>query len=179
MNQKVCEEMNLQIRYELESAYLYLSMAAWLESHNLDGMAHWMRCQAHEETIHAMLFFGHIVERGGKVVLANLDQRQTDWVSPAQLWEDTYKHEQFVTSRIHTIMKVARAESDFAAEPMLSWFIKEQIEEEANTSKIAEQLARIADSKEGIMILDKDLAARIYPAGSPFDPIAIAAATGA
>ncbi|HUV08616.1 MAG TPA: ferritin-like domain-containing protein [Spirochaetia bacterium] len=36
---------------------MYLSMAAYFHQQNLDGMAHWMRCQIHEETLHAMKFF--------------------------------------------------------------------------------------------------------------------------
>ncbi|MFZ3045733.1 MAG: ferritin-like domain-containing protein, partial [Desulfatirhabdiaceae bacterium] len=64
--------MNEQIKNELESYYIYLSMAAWFHSKSLDGMAHWMRCQAHEEMIHAMKFFDHIIDRGGKVVLQDI-----------------------------------------------------------------------------------------------------------
>ncbi len=56
--QKVRDIMNDQIKHELESYYLYLSITAYFHSQNLDGMAHWMRCQAHEEMIHAMKFFG-------------------------------------------------------------------------------------------------------------------------
>ncbi len=52
--QKVRDIMNDQIKHELESYYLYLSMTAYFHSQNLDGMAHWMRCQAHEEMIHAI-----------------------------------------------------------------------------------------------------------------------------
>ena len=43
--------MNEQIKNELESYYIYLSMASYFHSENLDGMAHWMRIQAHEEKI--------------------------------------------------------------------------------------------------------------------------------
>ncbi|MDD5523593.1 MAG: ferritin-like domain-containing protein, partial [Kiritimatiellae bacterium] len=36
--------MNEQVKHELESFYIYLSMVAYFHSQNLDGMAHWMRC---------------------------------------------------------------------------------------------------------------------------------------
>ena len=49
--------LNVQIRHELESSYIYLSMVSYFHSINMDGMAHWMRCQSHEEMIHAMKFF--------------------------------------------------------------------------------------------------------------------------
>ena len=54
---RMSEAMNMQIKHELESYYIYLSMVAYFHEQNLDGMAHWMRCQAHEEMIHAMKFF--------------------------------------------------------------------------------------------------------------------------
>jgi len=52
-------------------------MVAYFHAQNLDGMAHWMRCQAHEEMIHAMKFFDHINDRGGIVTLLNLRQLKT------------------------------------------------------------------------------------------------------
>jgi len=56
IGKRMLKAMNEQIKNELESYYIYLSMVAYFHSHNLDGMAHWMRCQAHEEMIHAMKF---------------------------------------------------------------------------------------------------------------------------
>lgn len=164
--------MNEQIKNELESAYIYHSMAAYFHSINLDGMAHWMRSQVHEETIHGMKFFDHILDRGGKVTLLDLKQLKTTWSSPLEAWEDAYKHEQFITSKINNLMKAAREASDYAAEPLLNWFITEQIEEEVNTSKICEQMRLIGNSKEGLIMLDKELSARLFPAGSPYDPLA-------
>ena len=71
---RLLKAMNDQIKNELESYYIYLSMASYFHDLSLDGMAHWMRCQAHEEMVHAMKFFDHILDRGGKVVLEDLAQ---------------------------------------------------------------------------------------------------------
>ena len=174
---RVRDEMNEQVKYELESAYLYLSMVAWFHEQNLDGMAHWMRCQAHEEQIHAMKFFDHIVERGGTVHLLDLKQGKTSWLSPLEAWKDAYEHEQFVTGRCRLITKVVREEDDYNAEPLMAWFNKEQIEEEANTSRVAANLEMVGDNKQAILMLDRELGARVFPAGSPFDPLAYNAAT--
>ena len=67
---------------------------------------------------------------------------------------------------------IARKENDFTAEPLLNWFLNEQIEEENNTDKICRQMEMVGDSKEGLFMLDRELGTRIYPAGSPFDPLA-------
>lgn len=170
--EKLNQAMNEQIKNELESAYIYLSMAAYFHSISLDGMAHWMRCQAHEETIHAMKFMDHVQDRGGKVTLLHLDQLKTQWDSPAQAWREAYQHEQFISSKINDLIAIAREVRDYPSEPILAWFADEQIEEEATSSKITDQVEMVGDAKTGLLILDRELGARAFPAGSPFDPAA-------
>ena len=128
--------INEQIKHEMESAYIYLSMAAYFHSLNLDGMAHWMRAQAHEETIHAMKFFDHLTNRGASVTLLDLKQLKTTWKNPLEPWKDAYAHEKFITGKIHGLLKIARKENDYTAEPLLAWFVNEHIEEEHNTDKV-------------------------------------------
>ncbi|HOO41952.1 MAG TPA: ferritin [Syntrophales bacterium] len=169
--------MNEQIKNELESYYIYLSMASYFHSENLDGMAHWMRIQAHEEMTHAMKFFDHIIDRGGTATLLDLKQLKTSWSSPLEAWKDACDHEKFITGKIHGILNRVRAENDYTAEPLLAWFVNEQIEEEANTEKILRQMERIGDSREGLFMLDRELGTRIFPPGSPLDPAAYNAAT--
>jgi ferritin len=177
ISKKVHQAMNEQIRHELESYYIYLSMAAWFHAQNLDGMAHWMRCQAHEEMIHAMKFMDHILDRGEAVRLQDLKQLKTDWKSVTEVWRDTLDHERFITGKIHGIVKMARTESDFASDTLLNWFTKEQVEEEATAEKILRQMERVGDTKEGLFMLDRELGARVFPAGSPLDPAAYNLAT--
>ncbi len=171
---RVNEAMNEQIKNELESYYIYLSMAAYFHSISLDGMAHWMRTQAHEEMTHAMKFMDHIIDRGGKVNLLDLRQLKTEWSSPLEAWEDAYKHEQFISSKINELTTISREEKDYPSEPMLAWFAAEQIEEEATSGKIADEVAMVGDAKAGLILLDRELGARAFPAGSPLDPAAYA-----
>ncbi len=173
---RVNEAINEQIKNELESYYIYLSMAAYFHTVSLDGMAHWMRVQAHEEMIHAMKFMDHIIDRGGKVTLLDLKQLKTQWSSPLEAWEDAYKHEQFISSKINDLTTIAREEKDYPSEPLLAWFAAEQIEEEATSSKIAKEVAMVGDAKAGLILLDRELGQRAFPAGSPFDPVAYAQA---
>ena len=162
INQKVRDIMNEQIKWELYSSYLYLAMAAYFDSQGLDGMGQWMRAQAQEEVLHAMKFFNHIKDRDGRVELLAIDQPPSGWSSPAEVFKVAYEHEQKVTGLINNIMKVAQEENDFAAMPMLHWFVDEQIEEEASTSKVAQELKRIGDSGDGIIMLDRELGTRIF-----------------
>ena len=175
IGKKLNDAISDQIKNELESYYIYLSMAAYFHSKALDGMGHWMRVQAHEEMIHAMKFMNHLIDRSGKVVLKDLKQLKTSWKSPLEAFQDAFKHEQFITGKINDLTTIARAEKEYGSEPMLAWFADEQVEEESNTGKIAEQIEMVGADKSGLLMLDRELAARAYPAGSPFDPIAIAA----
>lgn len=162
--------MNEQIKHEIGSAYLYLSMAAYFDSINMDGMAGWMKAQAQEEMVHAMKFFDHIKNRGGRVWLMGLEQPKTEWSSPLNAWQEAYKHERFVTEKIHAMTKLANEESDFSALPLLSWFNDEQIEEEDQTNKVVQMLERIKDSGAGLIMLDKELGTRTFTYPSPTAP---------
>ncbi|MBD3237542.1 MAG: ferritin [Candidatus Eisenbacteria bacterium] len=166
--EKIQAAFNEQIREEMESAYIYLSMAAYFESQGLEGMATWMRSQTAEEVAHAMRFFDHISERGGRVSLQGLKQPQAEWNSPLEAFQAAYKHEQYITQKIHELVDLATAERDHPAHAMLQWFVTEQVEEEASTSKIVEQLERIGDSGNGLLMLDRELGRR--PIGSGFAP---------
>jgi ferritin len=172
---KVKNIMNEQIKYEMESFYVYMSMSAYFNEQLLDGMAHWMRCQAHEEMIHGMKFYDHIIDRGGTVTLLDLKQTKTKWDKPLEAWQDAYEHEKFITDKINNIIKIAREENDYASETLLAWFTNEQIEEEKNTETVAKQLAMVEKSKEGILMLDRELATRIFTPGSPLDRTAYSA----
>jgi ferritin len=175
IGKRLNEAMNDQIKNELESYYIYLSMAAYFHSLSLDGMGHWMRCQAHEEMIHAMKIFQHLIDRGGEVTLLDLKQLKTQWQSPLEAFQDAYAHEQFITGKINDLTTIAREEKDYASEPLLAWFSDEQIEEEASAGKIKDALEMIGEDKSGLLMLDRELAARAFPAGSPLDAGAISA----
>lgn len=176
ISKRMSDAMTEQIKHEMESAYIYLSMVAYFHAANLDGMAHWLRVQTHEETIHAMKFFDHLVSRKAPVVLRDIKQLKTAWKNPLEPWKDAYAHEKFITAKIHALTAIAREENDYAAEPLLNWFLEEQIEEESNTDKISRQVAMVGKSKEGLLLLDRELGTRVWPAGSSFDPAAYNAA---
>ena len=172
----IAKQMNEQVKNELESAYIYLSMAAYFHRVSLDGMAHWMRCQAHEEMIHAMKFFDHILDRHARVTLQNLQQLKTEWSSPLEAFQDALKHEQMISGKINALLAAAREHKDYAAEPLLAWFVDEQVEEEANAAKIVDELEMVGNDRSALLMMDRELGARAFPAGSPLDRVAYAAA---
>ncbi|MGD8474238.1 MAG: ferritin, partial [Anaerolineae bacterium] len=130
LSKKMQDAINEQIREELASAYIYLSMAAYCESINLQGFAHWMQAQSNEEMEHAMKFYGYVNERGGRVVLGALEQPPIEFDGPVDVFEKTLAHEQYITDRIHKLYALAVEENDYASLGILQWFVDEQVEEE-------------------------------------------------
>jgi ferritin len=162
INKKVRVAFNKQIQHELYSAYLYLSMAAWVHSKGMDGMAQWLRVQTMEEMTHAMKFFDHIIERDGEVELLEIEKPPTEWASPLEAFKAAYKHEQFITGKINELVKLANEENDYASNSMLQWFVDEQVEEEANASKNVQNLEMVGDSGNGLLMVDREMGARTF-----------------
>jgi ferritin len=160
INKKIQNAFNQQINAELFSEYLYLAMAAHFESESLKGMANWMRIQAGEERAHAMKFYQYILDRSGKVVLAQIEAPKTNWSSPLEVFEGAYAHEVKVTGLINDLVNLASEEKDHAARQFLEWFVNEQVEEEANASTIVDRLKLVGDNGVAIYMIDQELSQR-------------------
>ena len=161
LNKTIQDAMNEQIKNELYSAYIYLSMSAYFEEANLPGFAHWMRVQAQEEQEHAMKFYHFINERGGRVVLQAIDQPPIEFESPLDVFERTLEHEQKVTGMIHRLYTLAIQEEDYASQVFLQWFVTEQVEEEDSATQIVETLKLIGDKRHAFLMLDRELGSRV------------------
>jgi ferritin len=156
------EAIEEQVNAEIWSAYLYLSMSAYFERQNLRGFANWMKIQWQEEITHAIKFFDYVHSRGGQLLLKPIAAVGTEWNNPVAVFAETLSHEQHVTSLINNLANIAIEEKDHAAASMLQWFITEQVEEEGNAEQILVQLKMIGDNGYGLLMLDRELAARVF-----------------
>lgn len=164
ISEKMNAAFNKQIKDEMYSSNLYLSMVAYFEEVGLKGFANWMRIQVQEENAHAMGLFDYLIERDGRVIVEAIDKPEFEWDSPLACFEAVYKHEQLVTSLINNLVDVAEQEKDRAAISFLQWYIKEQVEEEANCSEICAKLKLIGDDKHALLLIDQELGARTFVA---------------
>lgn len=162
INKRIEEELNKQINAELYSAYLYLAMAAYLSSKNLQGFSNWMKVQFEEEQAHAMKLYDYILDRGGRVILKQLDAPQQEWKGILDIFENVLKHEQKVTSLINDLVNLAIEEKDHATVSMLQWFVTEQVEEEANVSDYLDQLKLIDGKGAALFMLDREAKQRVF-----------------
>ena len=160
LSKKMEKALNDQINAEIFSTYLYLAMAAWFHSRKLQGFARWMEMQAREEWEHSMKFFHYVDERGGRVILSAIEAPPSEWESPLEAFKAAYEHEKYITGRIHDLVALAREEKDYATENFLQWFVTEQVEEESSTARVVDQIEMVADSRQGLFLLDRELGAR-------------------
>ena len=162
LKESIQMEFNKQINAEYYSAYLYLSMSAYLSSINLNGFANWMKIQHQEEMSHALKFYNYVIERGGTVELNAIEKPKTTWNGIMEVMEETYAHEQHVTALINDLMTLVIKENDHASASFLQWFVDEQVEEEASVDEVLQQLKLIDGKGSGLFMLDREAKARTF-----------------
>jgi len=161
-NEKLEAAFNDQINKEFYSAYLYLAMKTYFEEQNLKGFVNWFDIQVQEEQAHGMGMYDYVHERGGSVELGAIDKPVVEGSTPVEIFEHVLRHEEYVTSRINALMDVAEEVKDRAAISFLNWYLKEQVEEEASVGGVLQTLKLIGDDKKALLLLDKDLGARVF-----------------
>lgn len=156
------QAFNDQVKWELYSSYLYLSMSSYCNELGLPGFANWMRMQAQEELFHAMKIYDYIMERGGRAIMQAIDAPPSEWNGSLDVFEKVYEHEQHVTSLINNLANLAQDERDHASTIFLQWFVSEQVEEEATVSDLVHKLRLINGEGQGLLMMDKELSARVF-----------------
>ena len=157
---KLYDNLNEQMNFELESAYIYANMAAYLDKLNMKGMTHFLEEQAKEEMGHAARIKKFLQETGYGVKYRPLDPGSGEFDSILDVFSKALAHEKKVTARINDLVKQAREEGDQRVLNLLAWFVDEQIEEEDTFSVITERLERIDGALNGLYILDAELGKR-------------------
>lgn len=164
LNQKVAELLNNQIKWEFFSAYLYLDIANYYSSKELAGFENWFYVQAQEEQDHAMLFRTYLLNNDVEVKLLSIEAPAENYRELGTALDITLAHEQTVTAAINKIYTAASEVQDYRTLEFLTWFIKEQGEEEKNSSTLIKKFALFSQDSKGLYLLDQELKARVYAA---------------
>jgi ferritin len=152
--------INKQINEEMFSAYMYLAIAAKADSMGLSGFSNWFKMQYNEELAHADRFFNYVLERSGEIELDAIAKPTVSDGSALKMFEASLAHEQHITKCIFELKDLAKAESDHATDVFLEWFVNEQVEEEATTQAIIDQLKMVDGNPSGLFMIDRELATR-------------------
>ena len=160
--EKVMKLLNEQITKEFFSAYLYLHFANYYEEQGLKGFANWFTVQAQEERDHARLFIKYMQNNEIKVMYEAIGKPDTVLKAHMDALKASLTHEQFVTASIHTIYEAAYEAKDFRTMQFLDWFVKEQAEEEMNSSDNIKKMELFGTDSKGLYMLDQEMGARMY-----------------
>jgi ferritin len=179
LNKKMAQALNEQINKEMFSAYLYMSMSSYSNKTGLKGFANWFMVQYHEEMFHAMKLFEYIQRQGEDVKLEAIKAPPTEFASQLDMFTQTLAHEQYITSSINDLMELAISKKDHATQIFLEWYITEQVEEEENDNDMIAQLKLIGDNVQGLLMLDRELMARVATIPTDFSKGVEAAAKAA
>ena len=159
--------INRQINAELWSAYLYLAMSMDAEAKTLKGIANWFFVQWLEEQDHARIFQNYMNASGAKVILQPIDDVDSEWDNPLEMFQETLKHEKEVTEMINDLVRLALSEGDFATLSRLQWFVDEQVEEEENARDLVDDFSRAGKDFGTILDLDSRLGEREHSKPEP------------
>ena len=161
LNDDLEAAFNAQINLELEASLVYRQLAIEMDLADLPGMATWLRRQADEEIVHANKFIDHLDARGnhpriGSVSAEHIETSQ----DAAQTFKTALHHEQRVSESIRELYRACKQAGDIDSEPLLHWFVAEQIEEEAVVDEILGRLEMTGDDGPGLLRLDAELGKR-------------------
>ena len=160
MTENLRKQIEIQINKELWSAYLYLDIARFYASKDLPGLHKWFKKQAEEEVEHAEKFANYLHEIGLDYKLLLVEAPHQEFKDLREPLVFQLEHEKVVTSLIHNLMKIAKEENDYAAEAFLSWYVKEQVEEEANAAEAIAKYDYCTAGHHGILSFDAKMGER-------------------
>ncbi|WP_366943403.1 ferritin [uncultured Williamsia sp.] len=153
-------DFNAQITLELESAVVYRQLAIEMDMRDLRGMATWLRRQAEEENRHAEKFIDHLTDRGNHAVIGTIPSPSVSVSSVLECFETARAHEERVSTAIRSLYRQSEATDDLDSRPLLTWFLTEQLEEEAKVDEIVGRVGMIAGDGPGLLRLDAEMSAR-------------------
>ena len=166
MNETISSLLNQQINKEFYSAYLYLDIANYYDSLDLDGYANYYMIQAQEERDHALLFLKYMQNNSLPVTLEAIAKPDLKFETVLDPLVAAAEHERYVTSLINNIYREAQADGDYRTMKFLDWFIDEQMEEENSADTMIGQYKLFGGDPRGLYLLNQEYAGRVYTAPS-------------
>ena len=160
LNAKVAESVNKQINNELQASHVYRAMAAFFDSEELPGFAAWFLAHAREEVDHAMKLYEYMVKRNARVEFSGIDAPVKDYASPEAAVTAAFDMETEVTKQINALFELAHESKEFGTQPVMHWFLEEQVNEEDLFRRLLDQVRSTGDSRWHLLALDGELAQR-------------------
>ncbi|RFU71257.1 ferritin [Peribacillus saganii] len=159
MNEELQKLINNLIQIEHVSSTLYLAMSAHMGKLNLTGMAHWLRLQSEEERTHMLTLIDYVVDKDGTVTLSSIPAQPSDFGTPLETFQRVFAHEQMVTNSYRQAYNYVNR-IDPQASVIIQDFLREQIDEEAQSQTIVNRLKLAGNNPSALLLLDQELGQR-------------------
>ena len=160
MDEKLQTLLNDQVISEYGASMVYTQLAFEMDNLSFPGMRDWFFKQAEEEREHAQKFAEHLLDRGYRVELEDIQVGSVKAATPLDAFEASLAHEQKVSEQIREIARTADAAGDLDSRGLINWFLEEQVEEESSVSEIIDQLKLVGNDGSGLLRVDGSLAQR-------------------
>lgn len=156
-----CEAgVNKQINLELYASYVYQSMAWYFDRDDvaLPGFHKFFKKSSEEEREHAEMFMKFQNQRGGRIVLQNIEKPEMDeWGSGLEAMQMTLALEKNVNQVLLDLHKVATLHNDNHMTDFLEGhFLEEQVVSIKQIGEFITQLKRVGPGL-GEYTFDKEL----------------------
>lgn len=159
MNEELQKLMNNLIQIEHVSSTLYLAMSAYMGKMNFTGMANWLRLQSEEERTHMLTLVDYVVNKDGTVTLHGIPTQPSDFGTPLETFQKVLEHEQFVTNSYRQAFTYVN-QVDPQAAVIIQDFLREQIDEEAQSQTIVNRLKIAENNPSALLLVDQELGQR-------------------
>ncbi|WP_259015665.1 ferritin [Emticicia fluvialis] len=157
LKEEIETALNAQIKMEAEASAKYLSMGSWCERNGYIKSAEYLYRQSNEEREHMLKIFHYVASVGGTAISPAVETPQLEWGTFQSVFEAALQSEINVTHTINKLVTKCRNAEDYATENFLQWFVKEQIEEEANARRALELFDVIGTDGTGLFVVDKEI----------------------
>ena len=139
-------------------------------------MATWLRLQSEEERTHMLKLIDYMIDKDATVQLTSVPALPSDFGSPLELFQKVLEHEKFVTNSYRQAFNYVN-QVDPQATVIIQDFLREQINEEAQTHTIISRLTIAQNNPSAILLVDQELGKR-KPAATPATPATPTAPAG-
>ena len=146
ISNKMNAAINQQIGNEFGASLQYVAIASNFAGEGLMALAGHFYKQSDEERDHAMRFVHYLDDAGGKVEIPAIPAPRTSFKNVADAIRLALTHEIKVTNQINALVDLALKESDHISRDMLSWFVKEQLEEVSSMDNLLKVVQRAGES---------------------------------
>ena len=155
--------LNAQIAREFAAAHQYVAIGAHYAAETFPQLSEFFYKQAEEEREHAMKMVNYLIDRGVQPDIGGVNAPKGvfgDHVEPIRL---ALEQERQVTVKISELFEIARETRDYTSEQFMTWFLDEQVEEEAAMG----DLLAVAERTVSVPMLLEEYLARDKPGARP------------